>query len=93
MRIGQIIALSDHFEVNQIATPIPTNHPPGLKHAKPVLSELPQDGWHPNDSKKKKKKARRDLKKIMDKTIRQTGRTVMVQHAKVPVYDTYGRGF
>lgn len=59
----------------------PTRHPPSLRNPKAVQQSLPTDGWHENDSQQKKRKARKDMKLIMDRTLRQAGRPVMVRHA------------
>jgi hypothetical protein len=86
MNIGQKIILGDytseHFETFQLPTPIPTNHPPSLSNPKPVQQqETAQDGWRKKDSKRKKKRARKDLKLIVQKTLNQ-GRPTLVNHSK-----------
>jgi len=75
-----LCGFEDHFETYRLGTPIPTAHPPSLKNPIKVNQETAQDGWHKKDSKKKKKRARQDLKEIMRKTMNQ-GRHVMVRHS------------
>lgn len=89
MNIGHRIMLagfqdpmsSDHFETFQVGTPIPTAHPPSLKHAPRVAPDTAQEGWRNHDSKRKKKRAREDLHKIVQKTLNQ-GRSTLVNHSK-----------
>ena len=83
MNLRQHIMLAgyqDHYETFQVVTPIPTAHPPYLKNPIRVKQDTAQDGWHKKDSKKKKKRARKDLKEILRKTLNQ-GRHVMVRHS------------
>lgn len=89
MNLGQRIILgsfatpmaSDHFEVFQAPSPIPTNHPPSLSNPKKVEPDTMQEGWQKKSSKRKKKRARRDMKEIIQKTLNQ-GRPTMVNHSK-----------
>jgi len=89
MNLGQHIILgsfqdpmsSDHFETFRVGTPIPTNHPPSLKNAPKIEPNTAQDGWHKKDSKRKKKRAQKDMKEIVQKTLNQ-GRPTMVNHSK-----------
>ena len=86
MNIGQKIILgaytSEHFETFQLPTPIPTNHPPSLSNPKSIQQqETAQDGWRKKDSKRKKKRAREDLKEIVRKTLNQ-GRPTLVNHSR-----------
>lgn len=83
MNIGQRIMLADyqdHFETFQVVTPIPTAHPPSLKNAPKIKPDTAQDGWHKKDSKRKKKRARKDMEQIIRKTLNQ-GRPTMVRHS------------
>ena len=87
MNLSQMISLQggngamEHYETFQVVTPIPHSHPPSLKNAPKVEPETAQDGWRRGDSKKKKKRARKDLRRIIEKTMRQSGRPVMVRHS------------
>lgn len=71
----------DHYETFNVVTPIPTNHPPSLKRPKKVKPETAQQGWRKGDSKKQKKRARKDLKEIVRKSLNQ-GRPVLVHHSR-----------
>jgi hypothetical protein len=84
MNIGQRIAVNawqDHFETFQVGTPIPTNHPPSLKNAPKIEPDTVRQGWKPKDSKKKKKRAKKDMLDVIQKTLNQ-GRPTMVNHSK-----------
>lgn len=71
----------DWLEYRTGITVVPHNHPPSLRNPKKVTQSLATDGWHPNDSPAKKKQARKDMKIIIERTLRQDGRPVMVRHA------------
>ena len=89
MNLGQRIILgsfqdpmqSDHFETFQVGTPIPTAHPPSLKNAPKVEPDTAQEGWKKTSSRRKKKRARKDLKEIVQKTLNQ-GHPSLVNHSK-----------
>jgi hypothetical protein len=72
---------SDHAETFQVGTPIPTAYPPSLSNPKKVEPDTMQEGWQKKSSKRKKKRARRDMKEIVQKTLNQ-GRPTMVNHSK-----------
>jgi hypothetical protein len=72
---------SDHFETFQAPAPIPTNHPPSLSNPKKIEPDTAQQGWHKKDSKRRKKRAKRDMVEIIQKTLNQ-GRPTMVNHSK-----------
>jgi len=89
MNIETLIQLragyQDHAETYNGISPIPTAHPPSLRNPKKVLAPLGRDGWRKKDSKRKKKRARADLKVIMERTLRQAGKPVLIRHAVNPV--------
>lgn len=93
MNLGALIELKadfqDHYEYHMGITMIPKNHPPSLRKPKIVEQPTAQEGWRKRDSKAKKRRARRDLKLIMERTRRQSVKPVMVNHAKVPVFPDF----
>ena len=88
MNIGARIQLraeyQDHIEYYSGLQVLPTAHPPSLKNPVNVVPDTAQDGWHKKDSKRKKRRARRDMKQVIERTLRQSGRPVMVRHALYP---------
>jgi hypothetical protein len=80
----------DWLEYRTGITVVPHNHPPSLRNPKKVTQSLATDGWHPSDSQKKKQQARRDMKTIMERTVRQEGKPVMIRHAIQNTQSIYG---
>jgi hypothetical protein len=67
-------------------SPIPNSHPPSLKNPQRVKQDLPTDGWHKNDSKFKKRRAKKDTKEILKRLQRQPGKPEFARTAAMPVY-------
>ncbi len=66
-------------------SPIPSDHPPSLKH--PKLTKIPtaQDGWKQGDSKKARKQALSDLVEIHRRMMKQ-GRPTIARTAHYPLF-------
>jgi hypothetical protein len=88
MNLNQRIALCAGA-VDLGFTVVPHAHPPSLRNPKKVTQDTATDGWHPSDSEQKKRQARKDMKTILDRTLRQAGRPVMVRHATQNTQSSY----
>jgi hypothetical protein len=72
----------DHFEVFQAPQPLPHSHPPYLKQKvrQAPAPDLMQDDWKKGAKKSKRKRAKREMKQIVQKTLNQ-GRPTMIRHS------------
>ena len=79
----------DWQETHYGITPIPNEHPPSLKNPRRVKTAGPETGWRKKDSKRKKKRARKELKHIMQWTLNQPGRPTVSQGAALSYQNPY----